>query len=254
MHFSAIIQARMGSKRLPGKVLRDIGPHKLLEHIFQRLRKAEIEDYSITLAIPDEPESAQLEELARKWKVGVYYGSEKDVLSRYLGASSQLKDTDYIVRLTGDNPFPDIPAFNSMANRLIPHPVDYAYPLGLPLGMGFEFVRVNALRSQEYHALLPHHREHVTTFIRENPHLYEEEAIPAGPFVSYQTGEVYPPEIRLTVDEPADLTMAIKVFDHFARIGNPWFGSRDVSGLYARLPDFFADNLHVEQKSALSHE
>ncbi len=252
MKFRCVIQARTTSKRLPGKVLKTLGDRPLLSHIVARLRNIQDESLEIALAIPEG--DSLLVDFASSQNLLVFRGDEYDVLSRYLKSSEDLQESDYVIRLTGDNPFIDQSALSGIINQLKSQPVDYAYPRGLPLGMGFECIRVNALRSQNFYSLKEHHREHVTTFIRENPHLYEIAGLGLGPLYRTETDETIPCDIRLTIDEADDFSMAEKTWQHFNKLKNPWFGARDVVELNAHLPDFFSLNRHVKQKSAQSHE
>lgn len=242
----------MTSKRLPGKVLKMLGDRPLLGHIIARLRNVQDDALEIAVAIPER--DIELRAFTSSQNLQVYTGDEYDVLSRYLAASADLQESDYVIRLTGDNPFPDQSSLAVIVNQLKSQPVDYAYPRGLPMGMGFECIRVNALRSQMFYDLKEHHTEHVTTFIRENPHLYEIAGLGFGPLYRPENDETIPCDIRLTVDEPDDFTMAEKTWQHFSKLKNPWFGARDVVELNAHLPDFFSLNRHVKQKSAQSHE
>lgn len=251
--FHCIIQARSTSKRLPGKVLKQLGDRPLLSHIIARLRNIQNEDISIAVAIPEYDEQL-LAFITSEPSVSYIQGDEYNVLSRYITASEHLRENDFVVRLTGDNPFPDQSVLAIMAQQLQSHPVDYAYPRGLPLGMGFEFIRVNALRSQLFYPLKEHHTEHVTTFIRENPHLYAVEPLGLGPLYRPENDETINCNVRLTVDEEDDFKMVQKTWSHFNRLKNPWFGARDIIELYAHLPDFFSINQHVRQKSATSYE
>ncbi|MCB1146209.1 MAG: hypothetical protein KDK41_04125 [Leptospiraceae bacterium] len=251
MKFRAIIQARLDSARLQNKILEDVGGSPLLEHITNRLNKISEREFSVVIACPVEDQEVLRQKFSSS-RIKVVGGDTFDVLSRYLNASQDLLAEDYIIRLTGDNPFPDLGSFESCINFSKSDGPEYFYPTGLPLGMGFEFFRASALRSLLFRDLQPHHKEHVTIYFREHKHLYDIAELPVGPFVDSESGKHYRPDIRLTVDEPDDLEMVRKTFLHFQQLGNPMFGARDVSALYAHMPGFFRDNLSVQQKSATS--
>lgn len=240
--FRFIIQARLGSSRLPGKVVEDIGGISLLEHLVSRLVKICNEVCDIMLAVPENDDYLVKE--AERFRIKAVRGPDENVLSRFYTASDDLKPTDYVIRLTADNPFVDMASVEKMIKKADADTPDFAYVAGLPLGMGTELIRVEALRSQQFYELKPHHREHVTTYIKENGHLYAILAYHWGPFVD----DPQPPAIRLTVDEAEDLELIRKVLAHFTAKGSPYFSAADVASLYRNLPDFFSDNLHIRQR------
>lgn len=252
MKVQCIIQARTNSKRLPEKVLLPIGEKPLLKHILDRLKKISFANFSVVLAIPNGDD--KLVNFAKENSIKFCEGDEHNVLERFFAASNDLDPKDFVIRLTADNPFLDYQILNQILNQLKELNADYIYPRGLPLGMGFEVIRCEALHSQKFYDLKEHHKEHVTTFIKENPHLYE--ILPVG------FGPLYHPErdfeekipVRLTIDEHLDWEMAKKTYNHFSRVGNPYFIARDVVELYRHWPDFFSLNQNVQQKSPLQYE
>lgn len=239
IRFHFVIQARSTSKRLPGKVLADIGGVPLLDHILNRLRelsKTE-EGLGVTLAIPvnDNP----LREYALARKVSLVEGDELNVFSRFREAARRASDADYIFRLTGDNPFPDIGAMAELMRQVRQRRPDYAHTANLPLGMGAEVLKRDLFLSSVESSMLDYHKEHVTIFFRERPEEYStwtlscaEEATP----------------VRLTVDESRDLALARKVFAHFEERGKPFFGGEEIRALHETNPDFFQENQGVVQK------
>ena len=254
MHIRYVVQARLTSKRLERKVLRPLGGRPLIAHIIERLERVDAPDTSLVFAIPPESSGAEECDLAQYLRdVGVEYcvGDEHDVLARFIDAARGLKDEDYIIRLTGDNPFIDYKELAQIADYLrAPAPKDHRpladliYPYKLPLGMGFEGISVRALREQKLHDLSPHHEEHVSTFIKENPSCYAIEKI----------DRFEGPDIRLTVDVQADLDTAEGVYGHFSSQGNPWFCTAEVYRLAAENPGLFSLNTHVQQRSPRSYE
>lgn len=221
-----------------------------MHHILDRLGKLANKEFLVAVAVPEEEYERMCTALPKGTEV--IPGDTFNVLQRYEEAARGLEDYDFLVRLTGDNPFPDLGTMEMCIAHAKGGGSDYFYPLGLPLGMGFEFVRVGVLRSLKFQSLEPHHLEHVTIFFRENTHLYDIAPLEIGPFVDKESGKFYRPEIRLTVDEQVDLDFARKVFDHFQKINLPYFGARDIAALYAHYPEFFSDNLHITQRKATS--
>ena len=115
MRISAIIQARMGSTRLPGKVLMDIGSRPMLWRVINRLKYSKkLND--IILAIPDTKENDILERFAEENRVKYFRGSEKDVLSRYYQTAKHFK-CDLIIRITGDCPLIDSEIIDMVIDR-----------------------------------------------------------------------------------------------------------------------------------------
>jgi spore coat polysaccharide biosynthesis protein SpsF len=261
MRFKAIVQARMQSERLPGKVLKKIGNLTILEHIARRFATLEGANVSLHFALAREADSPLPEFLT---ELGLSYseGDVYDVLQRYLDAAEDLEDDDYIIRVTGDNPFPDKDELARLIAKVKARPVDYAHTADLPLGMGSEMIRVNALRSVKLRdqpivegaesPIKLHHREHVTVFVRENPHLYEIYKQPLDETFPENLAKERVKGIRMTVDEPEDLVVASRVYEHFDRLGRPLFGAADVIQLAKNSPEMLAGNAHVAQKMALS--
>lgn len=260
MRFRAIIQARLSSSRLPRKVLEKIGSLTILEHIAARLATLEAAGVETTFALAED-ETTELADFLGNRGFSYSIGAAYDVLRRYIDASADLSDQDFVLRLTGDNPFPDKDQLARLVHYARQHPIDYGYTADLPLGMGAELIRVNALRSiwlrtgpggQPESSIKPHHREHVTVFIRENPHLYEIYPLRLDETLSEEAARERVRGIRLTVDEPPDLEVCRRLFDHFDRLSNPHFGALEVIQLAKNAPEMFSGNAGVRQRSAQS--
>lgn len=261
MRIKALVQARLSSSRLPRKVLEKIGETTLMEHIADRLATLEGAGVELFFAIADEADSALRDHLTDKG-LNFIVGPETDVLRRFYDAAGDLADSDYVIRATGDNPFPDQEQLGMLIGHVRKNSVDYAYTAGLPLGMGTEIIRVNALRSMMLRAqpltpggetgLQQHHTEHVTPYIRENAHLYEIYPQPLDSTVNEADAQARVAGIRLTIDEPADLEVARRVFMHFSRLGKPRFTSLDVIQLKKNNPEMLAGNDGVTQRDMRS--
>lgn len=259
MRFRAIVQARLSSTRLPRKVLQTIGKSTILEHIHARLATLEGAGVETVFAIA-EGEPDELHDFLREHQFVVTTGPVFDVLGRYISASQDLDENDFVLRLTGDNPFPDKDQLAGLVHYARQHALDYGYTADLPLGMGAEIVRVNALRSiwlraqttvaGEKSPIEQYHREHVTVFIRENPHLYEIYPHRLDPMLTDEAARERVRGIRLTVDELADLEVCRGVFAHFERRGMPFFGALDVIQLALNTPEMLSGNAGIAQRSA----
>lgn len=253
------MQARLNSSRLANKVLEKIGEKTLIEHIADRFSLLSGAGVELCFAIADEENPALREHLNEKG-LNFFAGSEADVLKRYCDAAADLSDDDYVIRATADNPFPDHEQLGRLVSYARRSPIDYGYTMHLPLGMGTEIIRVNALRSVLIRALpptaggesglQPHHHEHVTVFMRENAHLYDIYPQPLDETVSEDAAKARVAGIRLTVDEPADLEVARRVFTHFNRLGKPHFTALDVIQLKRNNPEMLAGNEQIHQRDA----
>ena len=261
MRIRALVQARLNSSRLPNKVLEKIGEKTLVEHIAGRLGLLSGAGVELCFAIADEADPALRDHLSEKG-LNFYAGAEQDVLKRYCDAAADLEDSDYVIRATADNPFPDQEQLGRLVSYVRRSPIDYGYTTHLPLGMGTEIIRVNALRSVMIRALpltaggesglKLHHHEHVTVFIRENAHLYDIYPQPLDETVSEEAAKQRVAGIRLTIDEPADLEVARRVFTHFNRLGKPHFTATDVIQLKKNNPEMLAGNEQIQQRDARS--
>ena len=246
MKIRFLIQARLESERLPEKVLAPLGYDNVLFTLVDRIKKVCQPHCDIKLAIANE-EDPKLKDFAAKHNIDCFIGDSANVLSRFIKASSDLAATDYVFRFTADNPFVDLQGIEALLAHLKRNSPDFAYVSGYPLGMAFEAIRLNALRSQTFYKLLPHHLEHVTTFIKERPELYTIEELQSGPLY-----ETLP--IRLTIDEQADLNLAQKIFEHFDKIGQPYFGGSEVALFYKNHPEVFLENSGIIQKSSKTYQ
>jgi spore coat polysaccharide biosynthesis protein SpsF len=166
----AIIQARMGSSRLPGKVLMKLGSRTLLGYLAARLESASSLD-EIVIATTTHFRDDIIVHEAEGLGLNCYRGSEPDVLRRYLDAATVFK-ADIIARVTADNPFSDPPSIDRVVAR-IKQGYDYAIEKNLPLGTTGEALSYPALEFLDTAATASRNdawREHVTLYAKENPH------------------------------------------------------------------------------------
>lgn len=196
MSIGVIIQARMGSTRLPGKVLRDIGALPLLGHVLGRLsmsRQTMTAVVATTLLSQDE----SIAEYCKHVGAHCYRGDEQDVLDRYYHCAKQY-GFKHVVRLTADNPFTDIEELDRLIDKHLSEINDFTHAFGvLPIGVGAEIFTFDALHQSWMHGHAPHHREHVDEYLLENPQIFKTGTltIPA---------EKASPTLRLTVDTDDD--------------------------------------------------
>lgn len=231
MRVVAIVQARMGSTRFPGKVLMPIRGIPMLELLLARLARSTEVD-RIVVATSVDPQDNPLADRVRALGYACERGSELDVLDRYVQAIRS-NPSDIVVRITGDCPLVDPALVDKAVLTFKASGVDYlsnTAPPTWPDGLDVEVFSVAALERAGREAHDPYDREHVTPYMRT-----------AGRFTQ---AILRNPEdwssLRWTVDEPADFEVIAKVFDHFGTSAE--FGWRDVLALQQRQPELFASN------------
>ena len=191
----AIVAARMGSSRLPGKVLLNLGGQSILTYLVDRLEQTECLDQVVVATTVHARDNIIAAECKRHG-IDCFRGSEDDVLSRYLETATAT-DGDIIVRVTADNPFTDPDSINRVVDHIVSHGADYVIENGLPVGTTGEALTRRLLSRMAETAHEERWREHVTLYAKENPG---------------RTGTVFLipppacecPELRLTVDELPD--------------------------------------------------
>lgn len=201
-----IIQARMQSARLPGKILLPMPIHSdvsLLGRIIHSLKNAPTAG-EIFIATSINQENDILEEVAREYQVSCFRGEEEDVLSRFIGVLEN-KSFDIVVRLTADNPVVDIALLDQLIQHHIEAKNDYSLTTALPTGMNFEIVNADALLELKKQELSAEDKEHVTLFLRKSTTLKLE-------LVNLDLGSQYK-NVRTTVDYPSDYLVASALYD-----------------------------------------
>lgn len=231
MKVVAIVQARMGSTRLPNKVMKPIGGVPMIELLLTRLaRSSQINQ--IVLATSTDERNTPLVEHVQKLGYDCVRGSESDVLERYLLAARQAQ-ADVVVRITGDCPLIDpvlvdraIKQFKSAGVEYLSNTVPATYPDGLDT----EVFTLQALEraAQESQDLFDH--EHVTPYLRR-PGLFKTDVMRNDEDLS---------GLRWTVDEPADFEVVTQVFAHFAP--DTHFSWQKVLELQLAQPEIFSAN------------
>ncbi len=200
MILGIIIQARMGSTRLPGKILKPIGGKKLIEHILYRLTFLRHEA-TIVIATTNNKQDNVLQNFCITNSVNCFRGSEFDVLERYYICAKEFNFSN-IIRLTADNPFTDIEELDRLIDLHFSSHSDFSKSFSeLPVGVGAEIFTINALEKSYYEGHLAHHREHVDEYILEHPEIFKIATLST----SFEKNK---PNVRLTVDTIDDLGKA----------------------------------------------
>lgn len=217
------IQARMGSCRLPGKMLMDLDGEPALAHAV-RAALACPGLAAVVVATTDRPEDDPLAAAAAGLGAGVYRGDAEDVLARFVGAAAAFA-ADSVVRLTGDNPLVTPEAIAAVLARFAAGDVDYVcnfHPRSYPDGVEVEAVTRAALEAAHRDAVDPARREHVTGFIREHPGRFRLANVSAP-------AALQRPDVRITLDTAEDLAWLRKVCRAVPRQG----ASRPLEALIA---------------------
>lgn len=234
MKVVALVQARMGSTRLPNKVMKPIGGIPMIELLLSRLSRVKGVD-QIVVATSMDARNQPLAEHVRKLGYACEQGSENDVLDRFVQAA-RAHQADVVVRITGDCPLVDPGLVDETIRRFKAAGVDYfsnVIPPTYPDGLDIEVCAFKALEQAHRETSKPYDREHVTPYLRES-----------GKFstASMQHSQNLS-ALRWTVDEPADFDVIEKVFQHFhPRINFTW---GEVLNLQHQQPDIFNINRHI---------
>lgn len=236
----AIIQARMGSTRLPGKVLARIEGKTMLERVVERARRAS-RIACVVVATSEASSDDRIEALCNERSIPVFRGSEQDVLDRYVQAAGKF-DADPIVRLTADCPLLEPAVIDMVIARFGAGDVDYAAninPPSFPHGLDAEVFSRDALVRTDHDARLRSEREHVTLHIRNHPEVFRIANVSNEPNLS---------AMRWTVDHPEDLAFVRAVYSEFA---GREFGLEDVLQLVARQPELARINAAFSRDEGL---
>lgn len=239
MKVVAIVQARMGSTRLPGKVLKDIEGETMLARVAQRLRRAELINELLVATTDGRADDAIVAE-CRRCSVPVSRGDEKDVLDRYFRAA-QLAKADVVVRITSDCPLIDPEITDKTIAAFLAEKPDYAANTLVrtyPRGLDTEVMTFDALGRAWREARKPYERTHVTPYIYE--HSSEFKLLSVTEENDYSSH-------RWTVDTPEDLEFVRAIYARLKE--NAMFQWRDVLALIDREPQLVELNRLVTQKA-----
>jgi spore coat polysaccharide biosynthesis protein SpsF len=242
MRVEAFVQARMGSTRLPGKVLMTVLGRPLLDYLNERLGQSEqIDDFAVLTT--DLPIDDPIESFCHDKKIRCFRGSENDVLDRYTQAALQWKP-DGIVRVTADCPLIDPEIVDEVVGRFkARYPaIDYVsntLERTFPRGLDVEVVSFPALEKCDLGARKPEEREHVTPYLYRNPKKFRLENVSSTPSWAFH---------RWTVDTQEDFALVSRIIEALYPT-NPHFRLQDVLTLLSQHPDWVLLNAHVEQKN-----
>lgn len=207
----AIIQARMGSRRLPGKSMADLAGKPLLWHVLARVTRSQKVD-EVVLATTTKEEDDVLANLAREFGVSVFRGSENDLLDRYYQAAKKFK-ADIVVRIPADNPCLEPAEIDRIIEYHKRGESDFSSNLqnidgnGYPNGLGAEVYNFDTLEKLWHIAEEPRHREHVSNYLFENRDKFVIGTIPCPE-------EFRRPDLKLDVNTEEELRFIRAVYEY----------------------------------------
>lgn len=239
MQVVAIIQARMGSTRLPGKVLKDIGGKTMLALVVLRAQRAELLDKVVVATTVNPADEAVVTECGRLG-VEVFRGEEEDVVDRYYRAA-KAQHAKTVVRITSDCPLIDHGIVDKVIRAFQEEGTDYAsnsLKRTYPRGLDAEVMTMAALEKAWKEAGKLYERVHVTPYIYLNPGLFKLLSVTCESDYSHY---------RWTVDTQEDLDFVQAVYARF--VNNDSFTWRDVLALLEKEPELAALNRHIRQKN-----
>lgn len=235
-----IIQARMTSTRLPGKVLMDIGGKPLLEFIIKRLEDMS-DNIDLIVATTTDKEDEKIVELCNSINVPYYSGSRENVLKRYIECAREF-NVDVIVRVCADCPFIDpnginelIIAYNKNHNADLVH---NKHKNGYPLGTGAELVTLASLEKSERYVNKGYQKEHVLPYILENPDKFKIIKVNAPEYLRRL-------DYYLTVDYPEDLELIREIVSRIEGDSKEKMPLRKIVELLDKNPYIASINSHL---------
>lgn len=234
----AIIQARMLSSRLPGKITLPLEGRPLLQYQIERLRQSKrLTD--LCVATVDTRDCDPIAKLCEKIGTTVVRGDEQDVLSRFIKAADVMKP-DYIVRVTSDCPLIDPMLIDKIIDEYLNGEWDFCapdIPNTLPRGVDFEIFSADLLYQTDREATAAFQREHVAPFIYQQPERFKCHWPKGG------RGEAY----RFCVDTPEDYYLVVKLAA--ALRDDETYSWEDVVVVLDAHPDWVAINSDIAQKA-----
>jgi glutamate-1-semialdehyde 2,1-aminomutase len=228
-----IVQARLGSVRFPKKIFAQILNKKSLDILLYRLRKINCH-YDLIFAITEDKIDDDLALWCQVNKVEFYRGSDQNVLKRFYD-SSQEKNNDILIRITGDCPFIDSLVIEDCLKEFSSKKLDYLRTsLDFPDGLDVEVFSKKSLADAYFHAKSTFDIEHVTPFIMNSKNNR----------VGELESEFHMSQIRITLDEPTDLIVLNSIAEYFGHFD---FSIRDLDYLSKLKPEIFEHNAKIER-------
>lgn len=243
MKVLGVLQARVSSTRLPGKVLRPLLGRPMIARQIERLHRARTLD-ALVLATSTDPSDDALARWAEDAGVPVHRGSLDDVLDRFVSAARPYAP-QHVARLTGDCPLADPAVIDAVVARHLRCGADYTSNTIEPTwpdGLDVEVMTMAALEIAAREATAPYQREHVTQFIVRQPGRFRLESVRADTDLS---------GLRWTVDEPADFELVEAIYAALYP-ANPAFGTADILAFLQHNPQWITHNTQHGRNEGLA--
>jgi len=237
----AVIQARMGSSRLPNKVMKEVDGKPLIGYLIERLSLAKHID-KIVLATSTNQENDGLVEYVESLEVDVFRGDENDVLSRFQQVAKGYNATD-IVRITGDSPLVDPEICDSLIAYYLENKLEYSFlSERFCEGVDCEVVSSNVLFKLDEYTLKPSHHEHVTLYIYQHPELFN---------FSFLENSSDDAKYRFTVDNKEDLFVVTHILQDMNKT-NGFYSTQKVKNFLDENPEISIVNSHIIRNEGLA--
>ncbi|HEX3082937.1 MAG TPA: glycosyltransferase family protein [Pyrinomonadaceae bacterium] len=243
MRVVGIIQARTGSVRLPGKVLRKLAGEPMLAHVARRVQGARTLD-EVVVATTTLPGDDAIAELCADGGISCFRGSENDLLDRYYRAALEYRG-EAIVRVTADCPLIDSLIIDRVVDEFLEHQPDVEYASNIfpdrsyPRGLDTEIIRFDVLERVWRTDQNPAWREHVTSYIHRHPEAFSTRCV---------RGDADYSHLRWTVDTPQDFELVTRIYKEFS---NDLFSWQEALELINCHPAWSEINRDVEQKAVV---
>lgn len=251
MKIVGIVQARMESTRLPGKVMKMIATKPAIQHIVERIRQSTMID-ELVVATSTNVADDVLANYCTLEKINVFRGSQDNVLERFYLCATKYQ-ADVVIRMTGDNTLVDAKIIDNGIRHFLQNNNDYeSYCGGLPLGMTIEIFTYAALKKAYEEAEDGECIEHVTPYIYRNPQLFQIEAVDESNYWEINSNflkkvGVEPKKLRWTMDTEKDYLLIQEIYSTFAKKGIENFSYEDILKLYETHMEWLQYNSEVQQ-------
>tara|TARA_Y100000310_G_scaffold333088_1_gene409921 strand:+ start:624 stop:1367 length:744 start_codon:yes stop_codon:yes gene_type:complete len=242
VNIDIILQARMGSSRLPEKTLMEIEGKPMLFHVMQRMNASKLAQRTIIITT-ELPQDDVIVEFAKENNILFFRGSENDVIDRYYQAAKQFQ-TDVIVRATADDPLKDPRIIDKVIQTFLDNPdVDYVSNTmepSYPEGIDIEVLSFKALERACNECKDPFFREHVTHEITKNRDKYKTINVSQG---------IDQSSMRWTVDHPEDMEFAKAIYKHLYKPGEIFY-MEDILKLLKEHPEIAELNKNIKPRQS----
>jgi spore coat polysaccharide biosynthesis protein SpsF len=238
----AVIQARMGSTRLPGKIMMDVENRPMLWHVVDRLGRCNMLN-KVVVATSDRRSDDAVEKFCEKHSFNIFRGDENNVLARYYSAAEKYA-ADVVVRITGDCPLIDPEVVDKAVGAYLERQADHDGASNIikrtyPRGLDTEVFSFKALHGCHKGAHREYQREHVTVYMYEHPEIFNIHSVENGIDLS---------GMRWTVDEGSDLDFVRAIYKRLSK-GGKYFSTEDILACLRAEPALSVINEKIAQKN-----